>query len=94
MALLQVESLSAARRLLRTFPSAPDARRQARLIHRALAHGAWPASRNDELEAFAAWLDGAPPIETLQARCAELVGALSSGPVRPRPTGSRRLQVP
>ncbi len=70
----KADLLTAARKLVRTFASAPDPRRQARLIHATLLQGApWPQGLQARLAAFADWLERFPPVGELRARCADLV---------------------
>jgi len=68
------ELVIAARKLVRTFASAPDPRRQARLIHATLkASQAWPVRLQERLDQFGAWLDSHPPVGELRARSSDLV---------------------
>lgn len=75
MLLPQTEVLLSARRLARTFASAPDPRRQARLILSTLmSAGSWEPSLGETLVRFEGWLNSAPPTGELRARCLYLVG--------------------
>jgi hypothetical protein len=70
-------ALAAARRLLRTFASAPDPRRQARLIYSELASAeGWTTAQRAEIDALGAWLLGTPSIRDLKLRCAQVLAAL------------------
>jgi hypothetical protein len=83
MALLQDEALAAARKLVRTFASAPDPRARARLVHTTLLQMAdWPAPLRVRIDGFGDWLGSSPPAGELRARCVNLVETLgASGPV-------------
>jgi hypothetical protein len=71
------EALAAARKLLRTFGSAPEPRQRARAIHSELGHaeGLTPSERG-EIEALGAWLLERPPISELKPRCERLLAKL------------------
>jgi hypothetical protein len=70
-------ALTAARRLLRTFASAPDPRRQARVIYSELAGAeGWTKAEQKEVDALGAWLQGLPSIGDLKPRCADVLTKL------------------
>jgi hypothetical protein len=70
-------ALAAARRLLRTFASAPDPRRQARMIHSELASAeGWTKAEQKEVDALGAWLQGLPSIGDLKPGCAQVLSNL------------------
>jgi hypothetical protein len=70
-------ALAAARRLLRTFASAPDPRRQARMIYSELASGeGWTRAQRREIDALGVWLGDDPAIGDLKPRCAGLLARL------------------
>jgi hypothetical protein len=72
------QALAPARKLLRTFTSAPDPMRQARSIYSELTHGnGWTRSERDEINALGAWLLGLPPIDELRPRCARILARLA-----------------
>jgi hypothetical protein len=71
------EVLAAAKKLLRTFDSAPEPRRQARSIHSELAHGdGWSLSERAAIDALGLWLQEQPPISELRPRCKRVLAAL------------------
>ncbi|MBI1198951.1 MAG: hypothetical protein GC203_13905 [Phenylobacterium sp.] len=71
------EALSAARKLLRTFGSAPEPRRQARAIYAELTHAAgWTEGERRAIDAFGAWLLAQPSTLELKPRCADLLATL------------------
>lgn len=77
MSVDRVEALATARKLLRTFDSAPEPRRQARSIYGELSRSdGWSERQHDEIEAFGAWLLGRPPILELRPRCEQLLAKL------------------
>ena len=70
-------ALAAARRLLRTFASAPDPRRQARMIYSELASGeGWTRAERAAIDALGVWLQGPPSIADLKPRCADVLSKL------------------
>lgn len=70
----KTDSLAAARKLVRTFASAPDPRRQARLILETLRQAeGWPPALEDRIAGFSVWLATYPPVGELRARSADLV---------------------
>jgi hypothetical protein len=70
----KTEAIAATRKLVRTFASAPDPRRQARAIHATLDQWSpWPAPLQERLDGFAAWLESVPPVGELRARASDLV---------------------
>jgi hypothetical protein len=71
------EVLAAARKLLRTFASAPEPRRQAQSIYSELAHGdGWTPGEREAIDALGAWLHGLPQLGELKLRCEQLLTAL------------------
>lgn len=67
-------ALAASRRLLRTFASAPDPRRQARMIYSELAGAeGWTKAEQKEVDALGAWLLGLPSIGDLKPRCVQVL---------------------
>jgi nitrous oxide reductase accessory protein NosL len=77
MSIGRSHTLSTARKLLRTLDSAPDPRRQARLIHSELAHGGdWTRPQREVVDAFGAWLLDLPPIADLRPRCERVLAKL------------------
>jgi hypothetical protein len=80
MSISRGEVLASARRLLRTFASAPDPKRQARSIYSELAHGTgWSAAEKARIDALGAWLQGAPALGELRPRCEQILAALAQG---------------
>lgn len=70
-------ALTVAKRLLRTFASAPDPRRQARMIYSELAGGeGWKKAEREAIDALGVWLQGQPLIADLKPRCAEVLTKL------------------
>lgn len=74
MSLSRDEALSAAKKLLRTFDSAPDPQNRARQIYSELNHaeGVSKAER-DAIDAFGAWLGQRPRVAELKPRCQGLL---------------------
>lgn len=74
MSLSRDEALSAAKKLLRTFDSAPDPQGRARQIYSAINHAEdlSKAERND-IEAFGTWLSERPLSVELKPRCRGLL---------------------
>ena len=72
------EALAAARKLLRTFASAPEPHRQARSIYSQLSHaeGLTTAER-EQVETFGAWLQERPRISELKPTCERLLAKLA-----------------
>lgn len=73
----QTEALAAAKKLVRTFASAPDPRRQARAVYSELARLSWSRRRQDEVDALGAWLLELPPVADLRQRCEQVLARLS-----------------
>ncbi len=71
------ECLSTARKLLRTFGSAPDARRRAQEIFQALSRcSALSIAERGEVQTFGQWLAGKPSTGELKPRCESLLAGL------------------
>jgi hypothetical protein len=71
------EALTACRKLVRTFDSAQEPRRQARSVYTALAQAAgWSAGGRRQIEVFGAWLVSLPSVSELKPRCGQLLGNL------------------
>lgn len=78
MSLSRNGALAASRQLLRTFASAPEPRRHARMIYSELAGvEGWTKAEQEEVDALGAWLQGRPSIGDLRPRCAQLVAKLA-----------------
>ncbi len=72
------EALAAAKKLLRTFDSAPEPTRQARSIYSELSHAeGLSAQERSEVEALGAWLLERPRLSELKPRCAQLLAKLA-----------------
>jgi hypothetical protein len=72
------EALAEARRLLRTFGSAPDARRRAQAVLSELKHAdGWSSSQQEKIAAADSWLQGAPALTALEPRLRALLTSLS-----------------
>jgi hypothetical protein len=77
MSLSRIGALAASRQLLRTFASAPEPRRQARMIYSELAAvEGWTTAEQKEIDALGAWLHSVPSIRDLKPRCAKVVAKL------------------
>jgi hypothetical protein len=64
------EAIAEAKRLLRTFASAPEPRRQARAIYAELTRAqGWDRRQRDEIDSLGAWLLELPPVGELRPRC-------------------------
>jgi hypothetical protein len=73
----KTECLATARKLVRTFASAPDPRRQARLIHAALLQGEpWEPAVQERVVGFGRWLESSPPVSELRGRCTALIARI------------------
>jgi hypothetical protein len=71
------EALASARKLVRTFASAPDPRRQARSIHSELTHwDGWAGPEREQIDALGAWLADDPNLTELRPRCEQLLARL------------------
>jgi hypothetical protein len=69
--------LAAARKLLRTFASAPDPRRQAQSIYSELAHAdSWTQREGEVIAALGAWLQSLPRVDELRPRCEQVLTTL------------------
>ena len=68
------EALATARKLLRTFDSAPEPQKQARSIYSQLAHvDDLTAPERTQVDSFGAWLQGRPSQSELKPACARLL---------------------
>jgi len=77
MSLSRGEALTSARKLLRTFASAPDPRRQAQAIYSQLAHAdGWPPADRSQIDALGVWLADSPRQADLKTRCEQVVAKL------------------
>lgn len=73
------QALVDARKLVRTFASAPDPRRRAQAVLSELRHADdWPPAARREIEAADAWLRGSPPADSLEARLRLLLTRLGA----------------
>lgn len=71
------QALVDARKLVRTFDSAPDARRRAQSVMAELRRAdGWSAGDQTAIEAADAWLRTSPALSELQARLRSLLTAL------------------
>jgi hypothetical protein len=71
------EALASAKKLVRTFASAPDPRRQARSIHSELAHwDGWTGPEREQIDTLGAWLADDPSLAELRPRCERLLANL------------------
>ena len=78
MSLSRGEALAAAKKLLRTFESAPDPYGRARQIYAELRHAdGVTLGERKAIDAFGAWLDERPRPSELKLRCQGLVSRLS-----------------
>ena len=73
------QALVVARQLVRTFGSAPDARRRAQAVLAELrrADDEWSAAGLRDLAAMEAWLRTVPPLSDLEPRLRDLLGRLA-----------------
>ncbi len=72
------ESITAAKRLLRTLASAPDPRRRARALHAELATANdWTSADLEIIAALGIWLHDNPPLDALRARCGDVLAKLA-----------------
>lgn len=72
------EAITAARKLLRTFASAPEPRRQARAMHSALAGAeGWSLAERETIDSLGAWLAETPAEAALRPRCEEVLLGLA-----------------
>ena len=77
MSLTRGEALTCARKLLRTFASAPDPRRQAQAIYSQLAHvDGWAPADQVQIDALGAWLADSPRQADLKSRCQQILAKL------------------
>ena len=77
MALNREEAISAARKLLRTFASSPEPRRQARAIQSTLAGAdGWSLAEQDSINALGVWLAEMPTEVALRPRCDDVLRGL------------------
>ena len=71
------QALAEARKLLRTFRSAPDPRRRAHEVVSTLKRGGgWPPAALRELALVDTWLGAAPPVDALEPRLRALLTRL------------------
>ncbi len=72
------EALTAARKRLRTFSSAPDAKKEARELYSELVGAdGWTPGECDAIETFGVWLLDYPAASELRPRCEQLLAALA-----------------
>lgn len=77
MAVSRAEALLAARKLLRTFPSAPDPKQRARAICAELMSVQdWTSAQRAAIERLSAWLQDYPSPGELRPRCEQLLAGL------------------
>lgn len=77
MGLHRDEAIIAARKLLRTFASSPEPRRQARAIQATLAGASgWSSAEQDSISALGVWLAEMPAEVALRPRCDDLLQGL------------------
>lgn len=71
------QALAEARKLVRTFGSAPDPKRRAQAVLSELRHAeAWPPQAGREIADVDAWLQTAPPVTALEPRLRALLAKL------------------
>ncbi len=71
------QALVAARKLVRTFASAPDAKRRAQTVLSELKRAeGWSAADQREIDAADAWLRGGPSVSGLEAGLRGLLARL------------------
>jgi hypothetical protein len=72
------QALVDARKLVRTFASAPDARRRAQAVMSELRHAdGWNATAQRDIDAVDAWLRTSPSVSALEPRLRELLDRLA-----------------
>ena len=72
------QALVVARQLVRTFASAPDARRRAQAVISELKRAEdWPVPARNAIAAVDGWLAAGPPMEALEARLRALLTQLA-----------------
>ena len=72
------QSLADARKLMRTFASAPDPRRRAQAVISELRHGeGWPSAAQAAIAAADAWLQTSPSLSALEPRLRDLLVRLA-----------------
>lgn len=77
MSISRVDALAAARKLLRTFASAPDPKQRSRAICAELMRASdWTHTQRAAIEELSAWLRGYPPSAELRLRCERLLARL------------------
>jgi hypothetical protein len=75
------QALVDARKLVRTFASAPDARRRAQEVLAELKRADdWSGAGWKQIEAVDAWLQSKPSVSALEPRLRALLSGLSEGP--------------
>ena len=73
------QALVDARKLVRTFASAPDGRRRAHAVMSELRHAeGWNPAQARDIAAVEAWLQTHPPVSTLEARLRALLKGLEA----------------
>ena len=78
MSIGKAEALASARKLVRTFSSAPDPRRHARTVVSLLKKAdEWSAAQFEMVRDLDAWLADHPPIGQLRDRRAQVLAKLS-----------------
>jgi len=76
-ALTRDEALYSARKMLRGFAGAPDARQHAKRVYSELVHASgWSPTEEADILALGAWLQTRPSEGALKTRCAELLTRL------------------
>lgn len=72
------EALFAARKMLRGFAGAPDARRHAQSLYSEIARAdGWSKAEQDDIIAMGVWLQGRPGLGELKPRFEQLVTRLA-----------------
>jgi len=75
---IRQQALVDARKLVRTFASAPDPRRRAAAVLSELRRAdAWPAAAQQAIDTTNAWLRTSPPLSALEPRLRELLDRLA-----------------
>ena len=78
IAMNRSEALGAARRLMRGFAGAPDARRHAQQFYGALVHAeGWNKGEQALIVALGIWLGERPSVNELKKRCDETLVKLT-----------------
>ena len=72
------EAMSAAKKMLRGFAGAPDARRHAQTLYSEIARAdGWSKAEQDLIVAMGAWLQSRPSLGELKPRCEQLLARLA-----------------